>query len=210
MPELQELPESHTFQTYGIVLLENKHRLVKKLKRHYTPSIHGHKAWNSSFLLMDYFLHSQLLNKHQRVLELGCGWGPTSIFCAHHAGCHVTGTDRDEDVFPFLELQASMNQVEIKTRTISFEKITKNMLSEYSIVFGTDICFWDDLSRIHYNLINRAKQAGVKNLLLADPGRQPFFDLAEKALARHDGDLHQWYCNEPEYFDGFILHLNLQ
>ena len=209
MPELQELPEDHIFQAYGIMLLENKHRFVKKLKKHYTPSIHGHKTWNSSFLLMDYFLHTQLLRRDDKVLELGCGWGPTSIFCAHHAGCRVTGTDRDDEVFPFLELQAALNQVEIETKKVSFEKLTKNILTGYHILFGTDICFWDDLVKIHYNLINRAKQAGVKHVLLADPGRQPFFDLAERILTKHDADLIDWYCNEPECFEGYILHVKL-
>lgn len=209
MPELQELPEEHIFQAYGILLLENKHRLVKKLKKHYTPSIHGHKTWSSSFLLMDYFLHSQILNSKQKVLELGCGWGPTSIFCAHHTGCEVTGTDRDDEVFPFLELQAALNEVEIKTEAISFEKLSKKHLNHYDIVFGTDICFWDDLAKIHYNLINRAKQAGVKHILLADPGRQPFFDLAERVLSKHEAELLDWYCTEPENFEGYILHVTL-
>lgn len=209
MPELQTLPEDHIFQAYGILLLENKHRFVKKLKKYYTPSIHGHKTWSSSFLLMDYFMHSKLLSSKSKVLELGCGWGPTSIFCAHHAGCQVTGTDRDNEVFPFLELQAALNQVEIQTQTLSFEKITKKILKGYDVVFGTDICFWDDLANIHYNLINRAKQAGVKHILLADPGRQPFFDLSERVIAKHDCDLHEWYCNEPEYFEGYILHVKL-
>ncbi|HEY9031849.1 MAG TPA: class I SAM-dependent methyltransferase [Kangiella sp.] len=209
MPELQELPEDHIFQAYGILLLENKHRLVKKLKKHYTPSIHGHKTWNSSFLLMDYFLHTQLLHSKQKVLELGCGWGPTSIFCAHHAGCRVTGTDLDEEVIPFLELQAALNQVEVDTKVISFEKLTKKMLTDYDLIFGTDICFWDNLADIHYNLVNRAKRSGVKHILLADPGRQPFFDLAERVIEKHEVELLDWYCHEPEYFEGYILHIKL-
>lgn len=209
MPELQELPEDYIFQAYGILLLENKHRLVKKLKKHYTPSIHGHKTWNSSFLLMDYFLHTQLLHSKHKVLELGCGWGPTSIFCAHHAKCQVTGTDLDEEVIPFLELQAALNQVEVDTKVISFEKLTKKMLTDYDLIFGTDICFWDSLVDIHYNLVNRAKRAGVKHILLADPGRQPFFDLAERVIEKHEVELLDWYCHEPEYFEGYILHIKL-
>lgn len=209
MPELQTLPEDHIFQAYGILLLENKHRFVKKLKKYYTPSIHGHKTWSSSFLLMDYFMHSKLLSSKSKVLELGCGWGPTSIFCAHHARCLVTGTDLDEEVIPFLELQAALNQVEVDTKVVSFEKLTKKMMTGYDLIFGTDICFWDNLADIHYNLVNRAKRAGVSHILLADPGRQPFFDLAERVIQKHECELLDWYCHEPEYFEGYILHIKL-
>ncbi|GAA0201891.1 hypothetical protein GCM10009123_06490 [Kangiella japonica] len=208
MPLLQELPEKNIFQAYGILLLQNNHRFVRKLKKHYTPSIHGHKTWNSSYLLMDYFLHNEILGFKQNVLELGCGWGPASIFCAQHAAAKVTGVDRDDEVFPFLEVQAALNEVEVKTKQASFEKLSKKELSSYDILIGADVCFWDQLTQIHYNLINRAFKAGVKKVIIADPGREPFYALAEKCLSKYpDAELVDWYANEPEYFEGEILHI---
>ena len=81
MPKLQPLPEDHMYQAYGIYLLESKHRLIRRLKKAYQPSVHGHKTWNASFLLMDYLQHNPL-KKKSKVLEVGCGWGPGSVFCA--------------------------------------------------------------------------------------------------------------------------------
>ena len=57
MPRLERVPEAHIEYAYGIYLLEPKHRLIKALKKRYKPSIHGHKTWGSSFLLMDYLQH---------------------------------------------------------------------------------------------------------------------------------------------------------
>ena len=57
MPKLERLPEPYIQQAYGVYLLQSQHRLVRSLKRLYEPSVHGHKAWHSSFILMDYLLH---------------------------------------------------------------------------------------------------------------------------------------------------------
>ena len=54
MPKLEPMPDDNMYQAYGIYLLESKHRLIRRLKKNFQPSVHGHKAWNASFLLMDY------------------------------------------------------------------------------------------------------------------------------------------------------------
>ena len=82
MPELEHLPEDHIYQAYGMYLLSSQHRLIRRLKRVYEPSIHGNKMWKASFLLMDYLLHNPV-RRGVRVMELGCGWGPGAVFCAH-------------------------------------------------------------------------------------------------------------------------------
>ncbi|GAB1259023.1 hypothetical protein NBRC116494_35250 [Aurantivibrio plasticivorans] len=207
MPELVELPEKNLFSAYGVTLLESKHKTVKKLEKHYQPSIHGHKTWSSSFLLMDYLMHTRLLKQRQRVLELGCGWGPAAIFCAAHADCKVTGLDRDEEVFPFLEVQAALNDVEVSTIKKGFEQVSKPLLKNYDLVFGTDVCFWDELVPMHFKLIKRALDAGVKNIIYTDPGRSTFYELAEKCKVKFNVEYLDWYSTEPDYFEGYILHI---
>ena len=99
MPKLEQLPEPNIYQAYGIYLLESKHRLIRRLKKAYQPSVHGHKTWKASFLLMDYLQHHPLAKK-SRVMEIGCGWGPGSIYCAKRFKARVTAVDIDREVFP--------------------------------------------------------------------------------------------------------------
>lgn len=207
MPEVIQLPEKNISSAYGVLTLNGKHRLIKKLKKAYTPSIHGHKTWSSSYLLMDYFLHQQQLKNNMSILEVGCGWGPASIFCAKKTNSRVTGLDRDEDVFPFLEVQAALNGVHVEPMVKSFEKVTKKQLTGFDMMMAADVCFWDELMTIHLNLIKRALAAGVKNIIYADPGRSPFFALADKCAANFGAEYVQWYCAEPEHFEGYILHI---
>ena len=53
MPKLEPMPDDNMYQAYGIYLLVSKHRLIRRLKKAYQPSVHRHKTWNASFLLMD-------------------------------------------------------------------------------------------------------------------------------------------------------------
>lgn len=205
MPEVIELPEAHITSAYGVLTLEPRHRLIRKLKKVFTPSIHGHKTWSSSYLLMDYFLHQRLLKKNMRVLEVGCGWGPASIFCARHSRCRVTGLDRDPDVFPFLEVQAAFNGVAVNSMVQGFEQVTKKQLGEFQLLLAADVCFWNELTDIHFKLIRRALAAGVKEIVYADPGRKPFFKLAERCAEQFGATLVSWYCTEPEHFEGYVL-----
>lgn len=71
----------HERQAYDIRLLKSAHPDLRLLKAAHKPSVQGHKAWNSTYLLLD-FLQDQQLPKGPRVLEVGCGWGLLSIFCA--------------------------------------------------------------------------------------------------------------------------------
>ncbi len=45
---------------------------------------------------------------------------------------------------------------------MSFQQLSVEKLKDYDIILGADICFWDEMSAALYNLINRAKKAGVK------------------------------------------------
>lgn len=173
--------DPHTVHTRGLILLRSGHREIRRLKRaNHVPSIHGNKIWNSSFLIMDELTRNKDINADTHLMDIGCGWGPLSLFTAKRFGCRVTAVDADADVFPYLQLHATINRVEVAPLQCRFERLTKQTLDGVDVITGADICFWDELTPVLYNLIRRALGRGVRRIIIADPGRSPFYQLAEK------------------------------
>ena len=209
MPRLEVFEQDHLQMAYGIYMLTAKSPVVRKLKRIAQPNIHGHKTWSSSFLIMDY-LQDNKLKKNTRLLELGCGWGPASVYCASQQKAKVTGLDLDENVFPYLEVMAAPNDCKVKPLQASFSDMKGKDLAEFDVVIGADICFWDALVDDLFKLFKRAKRAGVKKIILADPGRSTFDELCEKCEKAWPGSYtHEfWYALEPKRFEGRLLILD--
>ncbi len=203
MPELIAPPQKNMFSAYGVWLFKEKHPEVIKIKKDVVPSAHGDRHWDSSFLIMDYFTNNKPAKKI-RVLDVGCGWGPTSIFFARR-DCHVTGMDIDKDVFPFLDAQADVNGVKIKKLARAMKDMRKKDLANFDIIVGGDICFWDALADEWFSMLKRAAQAGVKSLVLADPGRSPFFALIKKCSLQWPTEQLVWYALEPKKTSGYLM-----
>lgn len=169
--------DPHARKAFGLVILKNSHSEIRRLKNQVClPSIHGNKFWYSSYFIMDYLL-SHPLKPGSHVMEAGCGWGLAGIFCAKLFNARVTGIDADSDVFPYLHLHAKINNVSIHTEKKTFQRITSTHLSDVDALIGADICFWDSMVRPLFNLFKRAMKSGVKQIVLADPGRSPFREL---------------------------------
>jgi predicted nicotinamide N-methyase len=67
---------------YGLTILHPSHPEVRRLQQDAArPTLHGHKVWPTSFVLLDY-LHQRGIPPQTRVLELGCGWGLVGMACA--------------------------------------------------------------------------------------------------------------------------------
>jgi predicted nicotinamide N-methyase len=189
----------------GVIMPTASHPAIRRVKRRGVhPSIHGNKLWKSSCLLMDY------LNKNRpehaaRVIDVGCGWGVSGIWCAKTLGSEVTSVDADPDVFPFLEATAELNGVSLTRKVSRFEKLTTRQLAEFDMLIAADICFWDELVNPVYNMVNRAVKAGVKHILIADPERSPFFEMAERCVTRHCADIVDWKTRAPIQASGAIM-----
>ncbi|MCB1678908.1 MAG: class I SAM-dependent methyltransferase [Halioglobus sp.] len=181
------------------------HPAIRRIKRQGNyPSIHGNKLWKSSLLLIDY------LNRHRpqhctAVIDVGCGWGISGIWCAKTLGAQVTAVDADPAVFPFLEASAALNKVQVAPRIARFEKLTTAHLAPFDILLAADICFWDELVDPVFNLINRAVRAGVKHILIADPERSPFFEVVQRCQKRHCAELVDWRVRSPIGARGAIM-----
>jgi predicted nicotinamide N-methyase len=180
---------------------------VKRLKRFHAPSRFGFRVWASSWLLMDFF--SRLgLEKGSHVIEIGCGWGLAGIYCAKKHDAVVTGVDIDPQVFPYLLLHARINNVKIKTVNKAFEKLTSEQLEDTDLLIGADICFWDAMVDPLKRFISRALEEGVGTVVIADPGRSSFFDLASYFTDDRGGEILSWTAEHPGLVRGKILRIS--
>ncbi len=207
MPERLKNPAKGTYSAYGIWLYKNNSASIKTLNKKLNPNAHGDRLWDSAYLLMDYFTHHPL-KKKSNILDIGCGWGPASIFMAKQSH-KVTAVDIDEQVFEYLNLQAELNQVTIKTMQRNMDKLSKKELANYDVIIGADICFWPELTKSWVSLLKRAQNAGVKKAVLADPGRTTFLALIDKCDKYWKSEMKIWYCLEPKVFEGSILIIDL-
>lgn len=181
------------------------HPKIRAVKRAgHEPSIHGTKLWKSSCLVMDY-LHQHPPEHAARVLDAGCGWGITGIWCARKLGAAVTSVDADAAVFPYLEAVASINRVTTTPRVSRFEKLKKSELKDIDLLVGADICFWDELVKPVGKMINNAIDAGVKQIVIADPERPTFHEMAERCIKRHGGELLEWRTRGSIKASGALL-----
>lgn len=187
-----------------LIILKTKNEIIKQLEEKGCPSIHGHKVWKSSFLIMDYLDHYPI-KPNSRVVELGPGWGLLSIYLNKTFDARVTAVDADKRVFPFLDLHAKINRARVKTRVKEFARIKRSKFRKTDYIFGSDICFWGSLTRDLSMLIKRAMDSGVKKIVLADPGRPPFLKLHKECRKKYRTVLTEWDAEEPSYYEGYLL-----
>ena len=193
-------------RAFGLKILKAGHPRIRQLKRDgHVAEIHGNRFWNSSYLIMDYLKKNPLPAK-LRVLEIGCGWGLLGLYCAKRFGNRVHGIDADKNILPYLELHAELNDVRMPAERKTFNQLTVNYLSRFDVILGADICFWDQMATQLYRMIIRAKRAGVRQIMIADPCRPPFSELAEKCEDKlEDVELVEKFLTRPVNASGEIL-----
>jgi predicted nicotinamide N-methyase len=179
----------HVRVAHGVRVLKQQHPIIRSLsKTGPRPKLYGARVWQSTFMLIDY-LSEHPLGRDLRVMEIGCGWGLLGIFCAKRFAAEVLLTDADEQVFPYAMTHARLNHVSVQTEHVAFERITDRGLREHDILVGADVCFWPELGTALRRLIARALSLGTKKILLADPGRASFMQLASHCQLHYAGKL---------------------
>ena len=56
-------------------------------------------------------------------------------------------------------------------------------------------------------LITRALKAGVERVIITDPGRPTFYELADLCSKKHDVSLQEWFAVRPNHFTGEVLEI---
>ncbi|NHN38541.1 class I SAM-dependent methyltransferase [Pseudomaricurvus alcaniphilus] len=198
---------NHIIDAFGLQILKPSHPHIRRLKRQYpNAELHGNKFWKATYVLLDYLLEYPL-QPGSRVLELGCGWGLGGIFCAREFDAEVIGLDADESVLPFLECHAEHNGVDIDTIQMRFEDIEAADLQQFDAIIGADICFWDQLTPVVSELLQKAQAAQVPRIVLTDPGRPSFRALAEQFADQPGCVYSDWAVPEPYNVWGLVLDL---
>ena len=189
----------------GVVMPYAGHKSIRAVRRAgHEPSIHGTKLWKSSCLIIDY-LKKHPPKRSKRVLDAGCGWGITGIWCAKEWGSKVVSMDADPAVFPYLDAVAELNGVSTESWVQRFEKVRKKDLEKVDILFGGDICFWDELVQPVAKMIDRAIDAGVGTIVIGDPERPTFHEMADKVTEKHGGDVLGWRLSGTVKATGALL-----
>lgn len=189
----------------GVAMPYASHPSIRAVKRAgHEPSIHGTKLWKSSCLIIDY-LKKNPPGRTKRVLDAGCGWGVTGIWCAKQWGSKVISMDADPAVFPYLEAVAELNGVATQPWVQRFEKVRKKDLEKVDVLVGGDICFWDELVKPVNRMIDRAIDAGVGTIVIGDPERPTFHEMAARAIKRHGGELLDWRLTGTVKATGALL-----
>jgi len=191
-------------KAYGLRLLLSRHPEIAKLKKTHTPSVHGNKSWSTSWVLIDHIRKTRL-EPGSKILEIGCGWGMTGIFCAKKFDAAVTAADIDPDIYPYLDLHAKINKVKVEFLNKGFDKISSRRLQDVDMIIGSDICFWDDLIDPLRRLIQRARRASVGRILIADPGRPTFDSLVESLAPKRGVEVLDHEIKKPRRMSGKIL-----
>jgi len=140
-----------------------------------------------------------------KIMEVGCGWGLAGIFCARELGAEVTCVDADAEVFHYLRLHAELNGVEVSTLTKRFEHLTTGDMENVDLVIGADICFWDEMPESLLSMIEKAMACGVLRVIIADPGRSSFAELASACQANYGVNLFTLSVRKPHIITGRIL-----
>ena len=81
-------------------------------------------------------------------------------------------------------------------------------MKDVDVLIGADICFWDEMVDPLNRLIKRALKAGVKLILIADPVRSPFEELAEHFTGIQGGEVMDWSVKRPRKIRGQILKIS--
>lgn len=200
---------SQQIEAHGLTFLKPGHATIKALRREYgEASIHGTKVWDSSFVLMDYLLLDPIPD-NRVVFDIGCGWGATTFFLMTTFGSRVLSIDADASVEPYLVAHGTINDLKPVFWQRKLSQLTREDLSMADTLVGGDICFWDSLRDDWWALLKRADRAGVRQVLIADPGRQPFYDLADKARERYDAELWEHSIRQPVKASRYVLEVNL-
>ncbi len=125
-------------------------------------------VWPSSVVLANHVLSVDFTN--QRVLEVGCGIGLSSLLL-NHLNTDITATDYHPEVETYLSLNAKLNN----DKNIPFIQSNWNtdnqQLGKFDTILGSDLLYEDEHIALLARFINHHAKDNCR-VVLVDPGRK--------------------------------------
>lgn len=204
------LSSASSFYIHGVKAVKPNHPKVTKLRHQgYQPSQFGSKIWSASLLLIDYLQHIQL-SCDDTVLELGCGWALPATYIKKQFECDVAASDGDSQVKPFQQLISDENDVDVDFLHASYEQLSDSVMGKWNTLIGADICYNQTSQEHLFALIQFHLALSGTQFILADTGRQSFFNLVNQLfeLANVQISLTERQIQQPNQVSGYLLHIS--
>jgi len=187
-----------TIHNIKIPLSTNKD--IQKIKRKGDkPISHGNKVWNSSITIID-FLSRYNLQKVDTAIDVGCGWGVVLAYLQKQ-GIDCGGIDIDDSMQDYVDVVNKINKTKVDVLYMDYKDLPKEVFKRIDLVVGCDICYWENHVSNITDLIKKAKCP----VLIADPGRDTFWELTEKVK----GNLHEVVLKKPRAVRGYVYEILL-
>ncbi len=196
---------AHYREFYGVGTFLSGHPAMRQAKRQQARAhLHGNKVWAASYLMMAY-LDTHPLDHDLKTLEVGCGSALASIYCSKHFASRATVSDADPAVKAQLELHSQLNNTKLHWQEAQFSDFNETELAQFDTLLACDVCFWDQMTEDLAQLIDKAVNAGVSKILIADPMRPPFLALADYCITAHFAELLPIQAQTRRHHKGAIL-----
>ena len=172
--------------------------VIKRIKRkNNKPISHGNKVWNSSLTIID-FLSRYNLDNINTAIDIGCGWGVVLAYLQKR-GLDCGGIDIDESMQEYVDVVNAINKTKAEVIYMDYTELPKKAFEQIDLIIGCDICYWENHVDNIVQLIKKSKGP----TLIADPGRDTFWELTDKV----EGNLHVVKLNKPRKVHGYVYEI---
>jgi hypothetical protein len=91
-------------------------------------------------------------------------------------GIDCGGIDIDVNTKPFVDVVNKYNKTSVEVLYMDYKDLPKAVFDKIDLIIGCDICYWEQ----HVGNIKKLVKQAKCPILIADPGRDTFWDLTKK------------------------------
>ena len=99
----------------------------------------------------------------------------------------------------YVDVVNKINKTKVDVLYMDYKDLPKEVFKRIDLVVGCDICYWENHVSNITDLIKKAKCP----VLIADPGRDTFWELTEKVK----GNLHEVVLKKPRAVRGYVYEI---